>query len=101
VTQAEEILAFSKLYAGELLVVCGDLNESPLRKGCCKKCRRASPRPDTQQDRTLNASQHLYVVKDPKIRPLSVLKVKAGNSIEAIARNRIEVDAVKILFLRE
>ncbi len=83
VTQAEEILAFSKLYAGDLLVVCGDLNESLSGKAAAKMQEGFTPA-DTQQDRTLNASQHLYVVKDPKIRPLSVLKVKAGNSIEGL-----------------
>ncbi len=81
--QAEEISSFSKQYAGELLVVCGDFNETLLGKAA-GKMQEGFTTANALQETTQNSSQHLYVIKDPKIRPLSSQKVKAGASIEGL-----------------
>ena len=83
VIQSEDITSFAKQYTGDLLVVCGDFNETISGKAAAKMQEGFEPA-NTLLESALTSSQHLYVIKDPKIRPLSVQKVKAGSSIDGI-----------------
>ena len=81
--QAEEIFSIAKSYTGDLIVVCGDFNETMSGKTAAKMQERFASA-NTLQASTANSPQHLYVIKDQKIRPLAAEKVKAGNSIEGL-----------------
>lgn len=83
VNQAEEIFSFSKSYVGDLLVICGDFNETMSGKAAAKMLERFASA-NALQESTSNTPQHLYVIKDQRIHPVSAEKVKAGNSIEGL-----------------
>jgi len=83
VEESSEIASFVKQYAGELIVVCGDFNESSSGKAAAKMQEEFTAA-NTLQESTAATSQHLYTIKDEKLRPLSSQKVKAGNGLEGL-----------------
>ncbi|HTR82151.1 MAG TPA: endonuclease/exonuclease/phosphatase family protein [Bacteroidota bacterium] len=83
VSEVEEIFSFAKPYAGELFVVCGDFNEPMSGKASARMGEHFTVA-NALEKSTENTDQRLYVINDPKIRPLSIEKLRFGNSVEGL-----------------
>lgn len=83
VAQAEEIFSISQSLSDVPLVVCGEFGESLSGKASAKMAERFNAA-NSLQDAAKSSQQHIYAIKNSKIEPLSVEKLKFGGSSDAL-----------------
>ena len=81
--QAEEIFSIAQSLSDVPLVVCGDFGESLSGKASAKMAERFNTANSLQEAAKIS-QQHVYAIKNPKIEPLSVEKLKFSGSFDAL-----------------
>ena len=81
--QAEEIFSIAQSLSDVSLVVCGDFGESLSGKASAKMAERFNAANSLQEAAKIS-QQHVYAIKNPKIEPLSVEKLKFSGSFDAL-----------------
>jgi endonuclease/exonuclease/phosphatase family metal-dependent hydrolase len=81
--QVEEIFSIAQSLSDVPLVVCGEFGESLSGKASAKMAERFNAANSLQEaDKT--SQQHVYAIKNPKIEPLSIEKLKFSGSFDAL-----------------
>ena len=83
ISQSEEIYSISQSLSDVPLVVCGDFGESLTGKASVKMAERFNAA-NSLQEAAKTSQQHVYSIKNPKIEPVSVEKLKFGGSFDAL-----------------
>ncbi len=83
VAQAEEIFTIAQSLSDVPLVLCGDFGESHSGKVSAKMEERFNSA-NSLQEAAKTSQQHVYSIKNPKIEPVSVEKLKFGGSFDAL-----------------
>jgi endonuclease/exonuclease/phosphatase family metal-dependent hydrolase len=83
IAQAEEIFSIAQTLSDVPLIVCGDFGEPLSGKAAGKMAERFTPA-NSLQESTKTAQQHVYAIKDQKIQPISIEKMKLVGSIEGL-----------------
>jgi endonuclease/exonuclease/phosphatase family metal-dependent hydrolase len=81
--QAEEIYSIAQSLSDVPLVVCGEFGESFSGKASAKMAERFNSA-NSLQEAAKTTQQHVYSIKNPKIEPLSVEKLKFSGSFDAL-----------------
>lgn len=81
--QAEEIYSIAQSLSDVPLVVCGEFGESLSGKASAKMAERFIAA-NSLQETAKTSQQHVYAIKNPKIEPLSIEKLKFSGSFDAL-----------------
>ena len=79
VHEAEEIISIAQSYDSLPIIVCGNFCESVSGKAATKMQERFTAA-NSLQDSTQKSEQQVYAIKDQKIEPLTIEKVKFGDT---------------------